>query len=854
MGELRHRSSSRHSRRIPDSVQCGDPGLSRKYFTRKQSIRISTNDLPMEPNHLGFHSPWAFIWYFFFLIAPLAYIYIALMLLRDLCEYFPETIQQPLALYLPSLANVTTMMKSYYGCRIVDIWCMIEAAFFIYSKVKIRYLQSKDPLEACLSAAPMLDSEERRSLWDRIMAVESDPSWLEEWFLDRPSIETISLYDVYDFICWAMFDGRNQEHLTTDELNDLEGFVDDLEYRISLQLYGVSEEEESCDASQISNSHRMYGEMEYASPRAHGGSVTRNRTLSDAATASVADNIDSFNYDLHSIDETKFSSPIKFTMRDSVIEGETPGSSKLGSWSSLPSVPRPRPKQLFQFRRDIEREGPNYFSDLYESYKVTYERYKNMIESADFNPVQDFRNLVAEAAQQAAETAQSAEESALEAAQNMYETIVQPGSQMDKHLSAFGHATSAQLTEAWNSVKGMKERLETANFLSEKRTALMKQVRGNRAMLTRMREMSYAVNSKQMAALMRKITESYEALENIEVAARDGFLSAAGKLTDNSLFTLQEPKRYARYSSDPILGIAAFPLCTTLLLLSATEISVRMLLKRRGFERRSIGPVTYYYHPGNDQVEVDNIEDDGISPLKGSNSTPVVFVHGIGVGLIVYIPLIDALMESGRPLFLPELPYVSALRPWQSSRNVLSPAVVASTMTAMLAYHGFEKGCFIGHSYGTSWLSYVCKYAHSAVAALLFLDPICFCLYHPHLTKSFVYHRPDPGSIAFIARTDMMVNWTIQRAFPWTWIVLFLDQVTVPCTIFLADRDALVPAEKVMSYLKSNGVPLADAAMASREYFEAQGDIKSCVWRDAEHGSFTEDPELVPDIAIACNA
>ncbi len=303
-----------------------------------------------------------------------------------------------------------------------------------------------------------------------------------------------------------------------------------------------------------------------------------------------------------------------------------------------------------------------------------------MIENADFNPVQDFRNLVAEAAQQAAETAHSAEESALEAAQNVYETIVQPGSQMDKHLSAFGHATSAQLTEAWNSVKGMKERLETANFLSEKRAALMKQVRGNRAMLTRMREMSYAVNSKQMAALMRKITESYEALENVEVAAREGFLSAAGKLTDNSLFTLQDPKRYARYSSDPILGIATSPLCTTLLLLSATEISLRMLLNRRGFERRSIGPVTYYYHPGNDQI-VDNIEDDGISPPKSSNNTPVVFVHGIGVGLIVYIPLIDALMESGRPLFLPELPYVSGLRPWQSSRNVLSPAVVASTVS-----------------------------------------------------------------------------------------------------------------------------------------------------------------------------
>ena len=172
----------------------------------------------------------------------------------------------------------------------------------------------------------------------------------------------------------------------------------------------------------------------------------------------------------------------------------------------------------------------------------------------------------------------------------------------------------------------------------------------------------------------------------------------------------------------------------------------------------------------------------------------------------------------------------------------------------MLAYHGFSKGTFIGHSYGTSWLSYVCKYAHSIVAALLFLDPICFCLYHPHLTKSFVYHRPDPGSIAFIVRTDMMVNWTIQRAFPWTWIVLFLDQINVPCTIFVADKDALVPTEKVLAYLRSNGVPLSDADTVGSKFFEEKGDLKSCVWRGACHGAFTEQPEMVPNIAIACNA
>jgi pimeloyl-ACP methyl ester carboxylesterase len=173
-------------------------------------------------------------------------------------------------------------------------------------------------------------------------------------------------------------------------------------------------------------------------------------------------------------------------------------------------------------------------------------------------------------------------------------------------------------------------------------------------------------------------------------------------------------------------------------------------------------------------------------------------------------------------------------------------------MTAMLAFHGFSKGTFVGHSYGTSWLSYMCKYAPGAVASLLFLDPICFCLHNPRLTTSFVYHRPDPGTIAFTIRTDMMVNWTIQRAFPWAWISLFLDQVHVPCTIFLGDKDALVPSDKLEEYLQANNIPIADAATVTKSFFDDKGDIKACVWRGGYHGIFTDTPHLVHDIAVAC--
>jgi hypothetical protein len=84
------------------------------------------------------------------------------------------------------------------------------------------------------------------------------------------------------------------------------------------------------------------------------------------------------------------------------------------------------------------------------------------------------------------------------------------------------------------------------------------------------------------------------------------------------------------------------------------------MMRLRGFQRLRVGPVSYYYHPGkiinSDAFERDNAEVESI---------PIVFCHGIGIGLIFYMMLIDELMLLGRPLILPEITYVSGFRPWQ---------------------------------------------------------------------------------------------------------------------------------------------------------------------------------------------
>ena len=79
---------------------------------------------------------------------------------------------------------------------------------------------------------------------------------------------------------------------------------------------------------------------------------------------------------------------------------------------------------------------------------------------------------------------------------------------------------------------------------------------------------------------------------------------------------------------------------------SATDGSLRLWMLSQGFQRLKIGKITYYYHPGkNDLWQTSE---------KRRDNTPVVFIHGIGIGIIYYLPLVQQLLKLGRPLFFPE--------------------------------------------------------------------------------------------------------------------------------------------------------------------------------------------------------
>ena len=709
-----------------------------QYFTKKRSSQIKTSDLPMEQNAIGYISPMGIFFSSVKLTVPLAYIYIILILWRELCFSFPQTMleSQFVQKYFSLGVWIARTMTS--SSFVVEVWAGVEGVFYVILFLHRKWLNSLDTLELSLRNAPMLELAERDELWHLMMDGEDEcANFISEWFFGE-KLETLTKYDVMDYLAWSMFEGRNIEHLTQDENRQLHLFVEDLEYKISIELFGIDsegdmvgsdEKREACD-----------GNLSILQPPSL--SPTRQHHLMPK----------------YGLSPRNASENLK-KMQTS----------------------RPKPTKSFHFQENRDESQSSFFCNLYENYKEFATKSHTSL-AVPKHAVQDIRNFAAEKIQQLHDAEQTAVATASNVYEHAYFAIIEKDSKVDKQLTAFSHATQSQIADVWNSMWKMKERLQTASVISSKRKTLRQQLKNYQQTLSQMRSMT-AIPSKQMADLMKKITQCYDALESVERSAMDAFFQVTGYVGKNLLHS-EEPPRYLKYSADPLMDISSYPLIFHILILLFTEGGLRVLMRMRGFRRHRVGPISYYYHPGN--------VINGHDSHKGDEDVPIVFCHGIGIGLIFYMSLIDELLKHGRPLILPEIPYVSGFRPWLGPNSVLPPAAVSGTLMSILAYHGFGRGAFMGHSYGTSWVSFMCKYAPTAVAAVMFLDPICFCLHSPRLTKQFVYHRADPGSTSHMIRTDVNVNWTIQRGFPWARISLFTEQIPcVPCAIFLSDNDAL---------------------------------------------------------------
>ncbi|KAI8977022.1 hypothetical protein BDF20DRAFT_539528 [Mycotypha africana] len=210
---------------------------------------------------------------------------------------------------------------------------------------------------------------------------------------------------------------------------------------------------------------------------------------------------------------------------------------------------------------------------------------------------------------------------------------------------------------------------------------------------------------------------------------------------------------------------------------------------------------------------------------ENNGLTPIVFIHGIGAGVICYTEFIHQISKLDRPVFLVEIPYVSM----HMVDNVPSAAETVQEISSMLKSYSYDKAVYVGHSVGTAVCSWIMKLAPKTVGGMVLIDPICFLLHYHNVAFNFVYRIPKTlievcmHVMHYGAARELYISNYISRHFQWFEAIYFtqpnnteekprlpshLDE-TSPlsnATVFLSERDGLVCSAYVYQYLLERGV------------------------------------------------
>jgi len=220
----------------------------------------------------------------------------------------------------------------------------------------------------------------------------------------------------------------------------------------------------------------------------------------------------------------------------------------------------------------------------------------------------------------------------------------------------------------------------------------------------------------------------------------------------------------------------------------------------------------------------------GWDPRTGPR--PVVFMHGLGLGLAQYNRFITHLfrMIPEHPVLVPLQPHVSQDIMHPRYLRPMSRRDMARTLAGLLDMLGWAKWAdkedavekddipmgvtMLSHSNGSFAHAWMLKHYPSMVTRSCFVDPVVFCSWEGDLCYNFIYRRCSTGVeliIKFFVGTELGVANFLQRHFDWYANSLWYEEIPnardpSKTMYFLGGRDDIVNAYRVKRYLTSHGI------------------------------------------------
>ncbi|KAJ2996699.1 hypothetical protein HDV02_006259 [Globomyces sp. JEL0801] len=195
---------------------------------------------------------------------------------------------------------------------------------------------------------------------------------------------------------------------------------------------------------------------------------------------------------------------------------------------------------------------------------------------------------------------------------------------------------------------------------------------------------------------------------------------------------------------------------------------------------------------------------------KGTSKLPIVFFHGLGIGVSTYVPFFQQMLQRTPDLTIVMFEMTSvSMR--LDDRHIL-PKDYAQLVTNNLEQLEISKAIFIGHSIGTACLRWIEAYKPELIHSRIFIDPICFQLWTHDIAHNALYRTPTTNNqiiIKFIAMCEPGIAIFLHRNFVWFENTYFTSQLptTGKSIVYLSKLDDIVNTDSVYKYLNNNNHP-----------------------------------------------
>ncbi|KAF2650922.1 hypothetical protein K491DRAFT_607956 [Lophiostoma macrostomum CBS 122681] len=197
-------------------------------------------------------------------------------------------------------------------------------------------------------------------------------------------------------------------------------------------------------------------------------------------------------------------------------------------------------------------------------------------------------------------------------------------------------------------------------------------------------------------------------------------------------------------------------------------------------------------------------------PHTSKRRLPILFIHGIGIGLYPYVNFLAELNSEGTNDSDGELGII-AIEIMSISFRITGQALgkdeMCEEIESILKKHGWDKFVLVSHSYGSVIATHLLHTPRIArkIDSMLFIDPVTFLLHLPDVAYNFICRKPTRANehqLSYFASKDMGVSHSLSRRFFWSENILWKEDLrNHHVTVVLSGKDLIVNTEAVKKYL-----------------------------------------------------